>query len=616
MLTIPENLAKNLQYVDLQNNQIANISEYNPNATLPEMLLLDDNPMCMGGELPEAIQATCYTTIGSTTISWQSPVVNNTCPNVCEHNDLTLNPMRCQCSFPLIVIVSLQFLSPTFSGIDNDILWDVDFFNQTYNSLVNLTQNVGLTFEKDQLLVAYAFQASYMPKGSVYVTLNFFTLVGEIMAKPLEDTISGAFSSQQVTYASPFNIWHTIQIIPFQAYHIRKLSNVLIAVIVSISSIGVLLLSTIFGFLIRKLVRQTALLKEIQKEFSKNAVKPFLYSYNELKVATQDFHPNNKLGAGGYGVVYKGILIDGSNIAIKRLKIKTKQALQDFLNEIIVISSIKHRNLAQLKGCCIKGDERILIYELVENQNLAEALWDSPPIQHFKLDWKIRFNIIIGVARGLTYLHEDVQPSIIHRDIKPANILLDKDYNAKIADFGLALLFPDLEDDQTHQSITKIAGTRGYLAPEYAAFGQLSAKLDVFSYGILILEIISGRKNIDLNMPVEQQYLFDWAPRLYERGCLTEMIDATMLDSSTSKADIVKVLTVAIWCTQFTAAKRPSMSRVVDSLLSTKDLPDIVIAYNGNVEHDEGSEIDIELSLMQSIQEVEKETSSLISNTM
>lgn len=177
--------------------------------------LLDDNPVCIGGGLPEAIQTACITATFSTINTWQSPVViNNTCPNVCEHNGLALNPMRCQCSYPLSVIVFLQFLSPTFS-IDNDTLWDVDFFNQTYNSLVNLTQKVGLTFEKDQLLVEEA-QASYMGKGSVYATLSFFPLVGEIMAEPLEDTIIEAFGSHQVTYASPINIWSLRGIIPSQ----------------------------------------------------------------------------------------------------------------------------------------------------------------------------------------------------------------------------------------------------------------------------------------------------------------------------------------------------------------------------------------------------------------
>jgi serine/threonine protein kinase len=155
----------------------------------------------------------------------------------------------------------------------------------------------------------------------------------------------------------------------------------------------------------------------------------------------------------------QGVLIDGSKVAVKKLsKAKKEQDIQDFLNEIIVISNIKHRNLVQLKGCCIKGDQRILVYELVDNKNLAETLWgDSNDLVHF--DWATRFNIILGIARGLAYLHEEVEPSIIHRDIKGPNILLDKDLSPKIADFGLALFYPSLDDGETHMSVSKVAGT-------------------------------------------------------------------------------------------------------------------------------------------------------------
>ncbi|CAK9250828.1 unnamed protein product, partial [Sphagnum jensenii] len=188
--------------------------------------------------------------------------------------------------------------------------------------------------------------------------------------------------------------------------------------------------------------------------FARQQVQPTLYSYNVLRVATKDFHPRNKLGQGGFGVVYKGILSDGTTVAVKHLT-KSQQGVDDFLNEVILITSVRHRNLVKLKGCCVHGTQRFLVFEYMENSNLAEALWDQQGQQTLLLDWPKRLNICVGVARGLAYLHEDSHPRIIHRDIKATNILLDKNMNAKIADFGLARLLPD---DQSHIS-TQIAGT-------------------------------------------------------------------------------------------------------------------------------------------------------------
>ncbi|CAK9867974.1 unnamed protein product [Sphagnum jensenii] len=289
-------------------------------------------------------------------------------------------------------------------------------------------------------------------------------------------------------------------------------------------------------------------------------LQPTLYSYNVLRVATKDFHPRNKLGQGGFGVVYKGILSDGTTVAVKHLT-KSQQGVDDFLNEVIVITGVRHRNLVKLKGCCVHGTQRFLVFEYMENSNLAEALWDQQGQQTLLLDWPKRLNICVGVARGLAYLHEDSHPRIIHRDIKATNILLDKNMNAKIADFGLARLFPD---DQSHIS-TQIAGTIGYLAPEYATLGELTPKADVYSFGILLLEIVSGRKNIDSTLAPNQIYLIKWALFLYESNMLTNLVEET-LDIINSENEVQRVINVALLCVQIEPTIRPLMSHVLAML--------------------------------------------------
>ncbi|KAL4563196.1 hypothetical protein LXL04_027232 [Taraxacum kok-saghyz] len=282
------------------------------------------------------------------------------------------------------------------------------------------------------------------------------------------------------------------------------------------------------------------------------------FSYKELRLATDNFDRNAKIGRGGFGIVYKGILNDGTQIAVKTLCAESKQGVREFLTEINTISNVRHQNLVELIGCCVEGTHRILVYEYLENNSLDYALLGKR--SHVgELDWKRRSEICIGTARGLAYLHEELEPHIVHRDIKASNILLDKDFTPKIGDFGLAKLFPDTI---THIS-TKIAGTTGYLAPEYVLGGQLTMKADVYSFGVLVLEIVSGRSSSSWGG--SQKLLLEWAWEVYEEGNLLEVVDPDLKEAYDSE-EVTKYIKVAFFCTQATAGRRPIMSQVVDML--------------------------------------------------
>ncbi|TYI95952.1 hypothetical protein E1A91_D01G035200v1 [Gossypium mustelinum] len=215
-----------------------------------------------------------------------------------------------------------------------------------------------------------------------------------------------------------------------------------------------------------------------------------LFNFEELATATNNFHPQKKLGQGGFGLVYKGTLDDGKEIAVKRLSKDSGQGLEEFMNEVAVISKLQHRNLVKLFGCCVEAEEKMLVYEFMPNRSLDAFLFD--PVKQRLLDWRKRFNIIEGISRGLLYLHRDSRLSIIHRDLKASNILLDQDLNPKISDFGMARIFGG---DENQANTKRVVGTYGYMSPEYAMQGQFSEKSDVFSYGVLLLEIVSGRRN-------------------------------------------------------------------------------------------------------------------------
>ncbi|PHT55835.1 hypothetical protein CQW23_04321 [Capsicum baccatum] len=281
------------------------------------------------------------------------------------------------------------------------------------------------------------------------------------------------------------------------------------------------------------------------------------YTFRQIKDATQNFNAVNKLGEGGFGPVYKGLFSDGTTIAVKQLSTKSKQGIREFVNEIGTISALQHPNLVKLMGCCAEDNELLLIYEYMEHNSLDHALFRSEELK-LRLNWLTRVKIILGIAKGLTYLHEESKLKIIHRDIKPTNILLDKDLNAKITDFGYAKLD---EGEHTHV-ITRIAGTTGYMAPEYAMRGYLTPKADVYSFGVVTLEIVSGRNSASYRPSDQTVYLLDLAYVLHEQGNLMDLVDPK-LGTDYSWTEASAILELAMMCTNPSPTLRPTMSEIV-----------------------------------------------------
>ncbi|XP_071911313.1 cold-responsive protein kinase 1-like [Coffea arabica] len=295
------------------------------------------------------------------------------------------------------------------------------------------------------------------------------------------------------------------------------------------------------------------------------------YDFETLKKATKNFHHANLLGRGGFGPVFLGKLEDGKLIAVKQLSLeKSQQGESEFLSEVRMITSIQHKNLVRLLGCCSDGAQRLLVYEYMKNRSLDIIIYGKSDVF---LNWSTRFQIIIGVARGLQYLHEDSHFRIVHRDIKASNILLDDKFQPRIGDFGLARFFPE---DQAYLSTT-FAGTLGYTAPEYAIRGELSEKADIYSFGVLVLEIISCRKNTDLALPSEKQYLPEYAWKLYEKSKLMDLVDPKLREDGVVEKDVLQVLHLAFLCLQPHANLRPPMSEVVAMLTCKVELDEAPI---------------------------------------
>ncbi|KAJ4828221.1 hypothetical protein Tsubulata_713111 [Turnera subulata] len=288
---------------------------------------------------------------------------------------------------------------------------------------------------------------------------------------------------------------------------------------------------------------------------------------NAIISATKNFSLDNKLGQGGFGSVYKGQLASGQEIAVKRLSKTSRQGTEEFKNEVKLMSKLQHKNLVRLYGCCVHREEKMLVYEFLPNRSLDFFIFDRT--RRSLLDWKKRFEIIMGIARGLLYLHQDSRLKIIHRDLKPSNVLLDAAMNPKISDFGMAKIFGD---DQTEANTERVVGTYGYMSPEYALEGLYSIKSDVFSYGVLMLEIISGRKNNDYHNEGPSRNLIGHVWELWRKGTALDIAD-TLLGQTYPPHEVQKCIQVGLLCVQEDPVERPTMSAIVFMLGNETTLP-------------------------------------------
>ncbi|KAK2422676.1 putative leucine-rich repeat receptor serine/threonine-protein kinase [Trifolium repens] len=349
---------------------------------------------------------------------------------------------------------------------------------------------------------------------------------------------------------------------------VEKGSSIPARNIVAIVISAALVILFVFGLAWWRICRRQ--IGPLEREMKSLDLQTGLFTLRQIKETTNNFDISNKIGEGGFGPVYKGCLPNGTLIAVKQLSSKSKQGNREFLNEIGMISALQHPYLVKLYGCCVEGDQLLLIYEYLENNSLARALF-GPEEHQIRLDWSTRKKICVGIARGLAYLHEESRMKVVHRDIKATNVLLNTDLDPKISDFGLAKLD---EEDNTHIS-TRIAGTYGYMAPEYAMHGYLTDKADVYSFGIVALEIVSGKSNTLYRTKEEAFYLLDWAHSLREKGDLMELVDRR-LGSDLNKKEALVMINVALLCTNVTSNLRPSMSSVVSMLEGTTMVPEFV----------------------------------------
>ncbi|CAO2189135.1 unnamed protein product [Urochloa humidicola] len=298
-------------------------------------------------------------------------------------------------------------------------------------------------------------------------------------------------------------------------------------------------------------------------------VEPEQLNVAILRAATNNFAEEKKLGEGGFGEVFKGVLEDGEEIAVKRLSHNSSQGFHELKNEVMLAAKLKHRNLVQLLGVCLQ-EEKLLVYEYMPNRSLDTFLFD--PVRRRQLDWSRRFSIICGIARGLLYLHVESRLKVIHRDLKPSNVLLDADMNPKISDFGLARAFGR---DQSRDVTRRPVGTLGYMSPEYAYCGHVSTKSDMFSFGAIVLEMVTGRRNNSSynnssdSFSVLSHHVWD----KWKAGSMTDVVDPSLAKSQYTESEVLCCIEIGLLCVQEKPADRPDASAVVLMLSSPTATP-------------------------------------------
>ncbi|KAJ8748847.1 hypothetical protein K2173_013278 [Erythroxylum novogranatense] len=336
-----------------------------------------------------------------------------------------------------------------------------------------------------------------------------------------------------------------------------------------VKQIGIIICSTLFivGLIVVLLIFLRKRKLQKQDRSTKEDLELPTIELSVIMKATENFSVENKLGQGGFGPVYKGTLQDGQEIAVKRLSMGSEQGVEEFKNEVLLIAKLQHRNLVKLLGCCIQSGERMLIYEYLSNKSLDYFIFD--PTRSKLLDSQKRLSIIDGIARGLLYLHQDSRLRIIHRDLKASNVLLDNNLNPKISDFGMARI---VGGDQTEANTSRVVGTYGYMAPEYAVDGLFSVKSDIFSFGVLVLEIVSGRRNRGFYSQNHCHNLLGHAWRLWLDERPLELLE-DISGEATVISEIIRCIHIGLLCVQQRPEDRPNMSTVVLMLGGEGTLP-------------------------------------------
>ncbi|KAL1537400.1 non-specific serine/threonine protein kinase [Salvia divinorum] len=343
-------------------------------------------------------------------------------------------------------------------------------------------------------------------------------------------------------------------------------TKVIIIIVVPVA-VALIIAACAIVFVIRRRRSRSYEVAETADDISN--VESLQYEFSSIRAATNDFDDVNKLGQGGFGAVYKGKLQTGEEVAVKRLSKDSGQGNVEFKNEVLLVAKLQHRNLVRLLGFSMEGTERVLIYEFVQNASLDQFIFD--PVKRSQLDWDRRYKIIGGIAKGILYLHEDSRLKIIHRDLKASNVLLDGEMNPKIADFGMARLF---KPDETQGNTSKIVGTYGYMSPEYAMHGQYSIKSDVFSFGVLVLEIVSGQRNVCIQNGDNVEDLLTLTWKNWREGTATSMVDPVLMNGAGSVRDMMRCIHMGLLCVQENPASRPTMASVALMLSSsTMTLP-------------------------------------------
>ncbi|GAB4830985.1 hypothetical protein Ancab_040219 [Ancistrocladus abbreviatus] len=345
--------------------------------------------------------------------------------------------------------------------------------------------------------------------------------------------------------------------------------KVIVAIIVPIAAALVILIAAGIYLLTskRKKLKTANIDRNVSEGFT--IEETLHYDFSTLEAVTNNFSNDNKIGEGGFGAVYKGTLPNGQEVAVKRLSANSCQGAEQFKNEVELLAKLQHKNLVRLLGFCLVGVEKLLVYEFIPNKSLDFFLFD--PEKQGQLDWSRRYKIIVGIARGMLYLHEDSRFKIIHRDLKASNVLLDEDMNPKISDFGMARIFGV---DQTQDNTNRVVGTYGYMSPEYAMHGQFSMKSDVYSFGVLVLEIVSGKRNSNFYQS-DIEDLLNYAWKNWRDGTPFEFMDPTLRDSYSSN-EVRRCIHLGLLCVADDIDQRPSMASIVlmlDSYSVTLPMP-------------------------------------------